>query len=66
MLSKFTKVTKEGVFSKHGNEKVQCSCFFNLKVVYASMMVIRKLLVYVYPRAAMQSLTIAVRYSICR
>lgn len=43
LLQRFTKVSREGVYSKHGNEKV----------LYASMMVIRKMLCYLYPRAAL-------------
>ncbi|CAK90239.1 unnamed protein product (macronuclear) [Paramecium tetraurelia] len=55
LLARYVRI-ENGQFSKHGNEKIS----------YASMMVSRQLIIFVYPRMAAQSLTVAIRYSITR
>lgn len=56
LLSRYGEVTDQGVYRPKGSPKV----------VYASMMVSRAYIINVAPRDMMQSLTIAIRYSISR
>ena len=65
MLMRFVNVSKEGVVTKQGNEKV-ISHINIIKISYSSMMLIRKLLIYIFARIPAQSLTVAIRYSIVR
>ncbi|CAK60092.1 unnamed protein product (macronuclear) [Paramecium tetraurelia] len=55
MLARYVRI-ENGQFSRHGNEKIS----------YASMMVSRQLIIFIYPRMAAQALTVAIRYSITR
>ncbi|CAD8212955.1 unnamed protein product [Paramecium pentaurelia] len=55
LLARYVRI-ENGQFSRHGNEKIS----------YASMMVSRQLIIFIYPRMAAQSLTVAIRYSITR
>ncbi|CAD8157441.1 unnamed protein product [Paramecium pentaurelia] len=56
MLAKYIKVTRDGQVIRQGDPKVS----------YSAMMIMRKLIITVYPRTAATSLTIAIRYSIAR
>ncbi|CAD8072476.1 unnamed protein product [Paramecium sonneborni] len=56
MLAKYISITPQGNVIKQGDPKIS----------YASMMMMRKLLNTVYPKAAAISLTIALRYSYTR
>lgn len=56
MLCRYTIVSPKGEVIRQGNSKVS----------YSSMMLMRKLIITVYPRTAASAVIIALRYSITR